>query len=166
MFAAHGVTARAVVISLRALGTEAVSASRAFAFHHVQLLSPRWTVERPARAPLPARPAATGFHMARVSCQGLEPSVRAIIVLRSTLQRMRRLRVESRTGAVAVVSRWQFGWAFAWPPQSGLAWLCFLFPLIEPDRRSYRIRLSEKTHGFAHGRLVARLGKQAKPNTS
>ena len=26
------------------------------------------------------------------------------------------------------------------------AWLCFLFPLIEPDRRSYRIRLSEKTH--------------------
>jgi hypothetical protein len=29
--------------------------------------------------------------------------------------------------------------------QSGLAWLCFLFPLIEPDRRSYRIRLSEKT---------------------
>ena len=31
--------------------------------------------------------------------------------------------------------------------QSGLAWLCFLFPLIEPDRRSYRIRLSEKTHG-------------------
>jgi hypothetical protein len=38
------------------------------------------------------------------------------------------------------------GWAFASPPQSGLAWLCFLFPLIEPDRRSYRIRLSEKTH--------------------
>jgi hypothetical protein len=32
------------------------------------------------------------------------------------------------------------------PPHSGLAWLCFLFPLIEPDRRSYRIRLSEKTH--------------------
>jgi hypothetical protein len=36
--------------------------------------------------------------------------------------------------------------AFASSPQSGLAWLCFLFPLIEPDRRSYRIRLSEKTH--------------------
>src|SRR5215467_125808 len=29
-------------------------------------------------------------------------------------------------------------------PQSGLAWLCFLFPLIEPDRRISRIRLSEK----------------------
>jgi hypothetical protein len=29
-------------------------------------------------------------------------------------------------------------------PQSGLAWLCFLFPLIEPNRRVSRIRLSEK----------------------
>jgi hypothetical protein len=48
---------------------------------------------------------------------------------------------------VAVASRWLVGWAFASPPQSGLAWLWFLFPLIEPDRRSYRIRLSEKTHG-------------------
>src|SRR6266851_2045564 len=54
--------------------------------------------------------------------------------------------VESRTGAVTVVSRWLFDLAFASSPQSGLAWLCFLFPLIEPDRRSYRIRLSEKTH--------------------
>src|SRR5215475_14853262 len=34
--------------------------------------------------------------------------------------------------------------AFASSPQSGLAWLCFLFPLIEPDRRISRIRLSEK----------------------
>lgn len=25
------------------------------------------------------------------------------------------------------------GWAFAWLPQSDLAWLCFPFPLIEPD---------------------------------
>ena len=32
------------------------------------------------------------------------------------------------------------------PPQSGLAWFCFLFPLIEPDRQISRIRLSEKTH--------------------
>ena len=47
---------------------------------------------------------------------------------------------------MTVASRWLVGWAFASPPQSGLAWLCFLFPLIEPDRRSYRIRLSEKTH--------------------
>jgi hypothetical protein len=36
--------------------------------------------------------------------------------------------------------------AFASSPQSGLAWLCFLFPLIEPDRQISRIRLSEKTH--------------------
>jgi hypothetical protein len=36
--------------------------------------------------------------------------------------------------------------AFAASPQSGLAWLCFLFPLVEPDRQVSRIRLSEKTH--------------------
>jgi hypothetical protein len=55
-------------------------------------------------------------------------------------------RVESRTGAATVVSRWLFDWAFAASPQSGLAWFCFLFPLIEPDRQISRIRLSEKTH--------------------
>ncbi len=34
-------------------------------------------------------------------------------------------------------------------PQSGLAWLRFLFPLIEPNRRVSRIRLSEKvSRGF------------------
>jgi len=74
--------------------------------------------------------------------------------------------VESRTGAVAVVSRWHCGWAFASPPQSGLAWLCFLFPLIEPDRRFSRIRLSEKTHVFFHRRVAVRCGKQTKPHTS
>ena len=56
------------------------------------------------------------------------------------------VRVESRTGAVTLASRWLLGGAFAAPPQSGLAWLCFLFPLVEPDRRISRIRLSEKTH--------------------
>src|ERR1700745_2403302 len=30
------------------------------------------------------------------------------------------------------------------PPRSGLTWFCFLFPLIEPERRASRIRLSEK----------------------
>src|ERR1700687_3583635 len=34
------------------------------------------------------------------------------------------------------------------PPQSGLTWLCFLFPLIEPDRQISRIRLSEKSRLF------------------
>ena len=33
-------------------------------------------------------------------------------------------------------------------PQSGLTWLWFLFPLIEPDRRFSRIRLSEKGSRF------------------
>src|SRR5437588_7288347 len=64
---------------------------------------------------------------------------------------MSETRVESRTGAVTVVSRWACDSAFAASPQSGLAWFCFLFPLIEPDWQISRIRLSEKTHAFAHG---------------
>ena len=36
------------------------------------------------------------------------------------------------------------GQIFTWPPQSGLAWCCFLFPLIALDRRVSRIQLSEK----------------------
>src|SRR5260370_39747613 len=40
------------------------------------------------------------------------------------------MRVESRTGAVTVVSRWLVDFAFAAPPQPGLAWFCFLLPLI------------------------------------
>jgi hypothetical protein len=35
------------------------------------------------------------------------------------------------------------GWVFTKPPQSGLTWFCFLFPLIELDRRISRIQLSE-----------------------
>jgi len=57
---------------------------------------------------------------------------------------------------VTVVSRWLFDVAFAAPPQSGLAWFCFLFPLIEPDRQISRIRLSEKTHATVndYGRKI------------
>jgi hypothetical protein len=58
------------------------------------------------------------------------------------------------------------GWAFAGPPQSGLAWLCFLFPLIEPDRRISRIRLSEKVHEVAHGKLLVRVVSRTRPNLS
>ena len=54
-------------------------------------------------------------------------------------------RVENRRSGVSLPVA--IGWAFASPPQSGLAWLWFLFPLVEPDRRISRIRLSEKTHG-------------------
>src|SRR6516162_5222062 len=43
-------------------------------------------------------------------------------------------RVESRTGAVTVVSRWVCDSAFTSSPQSGLTWFGFLFPLIEPGR--------------------------------
>jgi hypothetical protein len=73
--------------------------------------------------------------------------------------------VESRTGVATVVSRWWFDWAFAASPQSGLAWSCFLFPLIEPDRQIARIRLSEKTHTFARGRFAVRCGNWTKPDT-
>src|SRR5579864_1810411 len=40
------------------------------------------------------------------------------------------------------------GQIFTWPPQSGLTWFCFLFPLIELDRRFSRIQLSEKVSRF------------------
>src|ERR1700730_4497853 len=36
------------------------------------------------------------------------------------------------------------GQIFTWPPQSGLTWFCFLFPLIELDRHISCIQLSEK----------------------
>ena len=72
-------------------------------------------------------------------------------------------RVENRRsgGSLPVA----IGAAFAVPPQSGLTWLWFLFPLIEPDRRISRIRLSKKTHAFAHERPAVRLGRLTKPNT-
>ena len=57
------------------------------------------------------------------------------------------------------------GAAFASPPQSGLTWLCFLFPLIAPDVRISRIRRSEKAHEFAHGRLAVRSVRLTKPCT-
>ena len=40
------------------------------------------------------------------------------------------------------------GQVFTCPPQSGLTWFCFLFPLIELDRRVSRIQLSEKGSRF------------------
>ena len=58
------------------------------------------------------------------------------------------------------------GAVFTAPPQSGLTWLCFLFPLIAPDVRIARIRRSEKAHGFAHGRLAVRSERRTKPCTS
>ena len=41
--------------------------------------------------------------------------------------------------------------------------LRFHIPLIEPDRRISRIRLSEKTHAFAHGKLRVRLLRRTRP---
>ena len=60
------------------------------------------------------------------------------------LGRLANEKVESRTGAVALAFRWLMAGLSPALPQSGLAWLCFLFPLIEPNRRISRIRLSEK----------------------
>jgi len=76
-----------------------------------------------------------------------------------------KLGVESRTGAVAVVSRWLLGWAFAAPAAIRFGLACFLFLLIEPDMQISRIRLSEKTHAFAHGRLAVRCGNWTKRYT-
>jgi hypothetical protein len=39
---------------------------------------------------------------------------------------------------MTVVSRWLLDVAFAPLPQSGLAWFCFLFPLIEPELADFR----------------------------
>jgi hypothetical protein len=41
--------------------------------------------------------------------------------------------------------------------------LRFHIPLIEPDRRVSRIRLSEKTHAFAHGKLRVRRSSRTRP---
>ena len=63
--------------------------------------------------------------------------------------------VESTTGAVAV------GVASLCPRLSvrgaplAAPWLRFQSPLIEPDVQISRIRLSDKTHAFAHGRSRA-----------
>jgi hypothetical protein len=67
-----------------------------------------------------------------------------------------------RSGCSLPVAR---GSAFASPPQSGLAWLWFLFPLIAPDVPISGIRRSEKAHGFAHGRLAVRSLRRTKPCT-
>ena len=40
------------------------------------------------------------------------------------------------------------GQVFTWPPQSGLTWSWFLFPLIELDRPISSIQLSEKGSRF------------------
>jgi hypothetical protein len=43
---------------------------------------------------------------------------------------------------VAVAARWVVGSAFALLPQSGLAWLLLLSPLVKPDMQIAPIRLS------------------------
>ena len=72
------------------------------------------------------------------------PLVVTIRRLRSPLPRGIPSRVENRRSGFGLPVAADE--TFASSPQSGLAWLCFLFPLIEPDKRISRIRLSEKTH--------------------
>jgi hypothetical protein len=55
---------------------------------------------------------------------------------------------------------------FAPSPQSGLAWLCFLFPLVEPDRQIARIRLSEKTHAQLKERVTPSATSEHKPGAA
>src|SRR6188472_139873 len=71
--------------------------------------------------------------------------------------------VESRCGAVAV------GRTYLYPPlSSGGAslvrpWLRFHIPLIEPDRRISRIRLSDKTSRLHPRRAAPKLGQAYEP---
>src|SRR5882724_12154643 len=77
--------------------------------------------------------------------------------------RRRRRSVESRCGAAAV------GRTYLLPPlSSGGAslvrpWLRFHTPLIEPDMRSYRIRLSDKTSRLHPRHVVPEPGQAYEP---
>src|SRR4051794_38045726 len=64
--------------------------------------------------------------------------------------------VESAAGAVALAPRWGYGVAFAPPPQSGSAWLRLQPPLVEPDVRISRIRLSLEISGLRARRVDVR----------
>ena len=66
-------------------------------------------------------------------------------------------RVEKRRSDVSLPVA--MGQVFTWPPQSGLAWFCFLFPLIELDRRVSRIQLSEKVSRFRPRKAACPSGK-------
>jgi hypothetical protein len=63
-------------------------------------------------------------------------------------------RVESRTGAATLASRWIFDRVFAAPPHSGLAWSRFLLPSrpgeLRPEAESARgvVRVEENAAGF------------------
>jgi len=105
--------------------------------------------------------------VSRVENRYLSKSVNSFFIsLRAPVHRVStKISQDCPSSAVTVVSRWLVDLAFASPPQSGLAWFCFLFPLIEPDRQISRIRLSEKTHAFAHGRFAVRCGNWTKPYT-
>src|SRR6516165_1861965 len=75
----------------------------------------------------------------------------------------RQVCVESRCGAVTV------GRTYLYPPlSSGGAslvrpWLRFHIPLIEPDRRIYRIRLSDKTSRLHPRRATTKPGQAYEP---
>ena len=67
------------------------------------------------------------------------------------------------------MARWfRFGLSVAGPfvcrCLTSLTMLRFHIPLIEPDVRISRIRLSEKAHAFAHGRLTVCPGRQTRPS--
>ena len=71
------------------------------------------------------------------------------------------------------VEVWRGGLGVAYPLPTlsvvgaSLAPPCFRFhtPLIEPDVQICCIRLSEKGHDVAHGKLLVRVVRQTRPNT-
>jgi len=62
--------------------------------------------------------------------------------------------VESRTGAVALASRWLLGWAFAALASIRFGLALFPVPAHRTGQASYRIRLSEKTHASLKKRVT------------
>ena len=55
---------------------------------------------------------------------------------------------------------------FVWRRLTSPAMVRFHIPLIEPDVRFSRIRLSDKGYAFAHGKLRVRPSRRTSPNVS
>ena len=60
---------------------------------------------------------------------------------------------------MTLASRWQLVRFSPDPPQSGLTWFCFLFPLIELDGHISCIQLSEKVSRFRPRKAACPSGK-------
>ena len=121
----------------------------------------KWRIRAPNCVNLAFECNGTPGHWRRASCRMVNhPKNMTVVGVTSPFN----CRVENRRSGCSLPVA--VNGAFATSPQSGLTWLWFLFPLIEPDRRISRIRLSEKGHEVAHGKLAGRLVSRTSPNLS